>query len=75
MIRRYMCNICVIFHFNMKHYVSEPVTCRLQIGQFRPLKLTFSNNGQYAGMQPLHMQVKSEFLKLLLKKQANRLHS
>ncbi len=41
---------------------------------FRPLKLTFSNNNHGPGQWvTLHMQVKSEFLQLLLKKQANRL--
>ncbi len=41
---------------------------------FRPLKLTFSNNSHGPGQWViLHMQVKSEFLQLLLKKQANRL--
>ncbi len=41
---------------------------------FRPLKLAFSNNsrGQWV---ILHIQAKSEFLQLLLKKQANKLHS
>ncbi len=47
----------------------------VQVGQFCPLKLTFWNNAVPESMQPLHMQVKSEFLKFLLKKQANRLHS
>ncbi len=40
----------------------------VQVGQFRPLKLTFSNNAVPDSMQHLHMQVKSELLKLLLKK-------
>ncbi len=41
---------------------------------FRPLKLTFSNHGPGQWVT-LHMQVKSEFIQLLLKKQANKLHS
>ncbi len=44
---------------------------------FRPLKLTFSNNNRGPGqcIYTLHMQVKSEFLQLLLKNKLNRLHS
>ncbi len=43
---------------------------------FRPLKVTFSNNSRGPGQSgTLHMQVKSELLQLLLKKQANKLHS
>ncbi len=39
---------------------------------FRPLKLTFSNNNRGPGQWvTLHMQVKSEFLQLLLKKRTN----
>ncbi len=40
----------------------------VQVGQFHLLKLTFSNNVVPDSMQPLHMQVKWEFLQLLLKK-------
>ncbi len=60
---------CQIVHPLSKSVCARPIW-------FRPLKLTFSNNNRSPGQWvTLHMQVKSEFLQLLLKKQANRLHS
>ncbi len=64
---RFICFI--ICNFIYKACTGRPI-------RFRPLKLTFSNNSRGPGQWvTLHMQVKSEFIQLLLKKQANKFHS
>ncbi len=69
-----------IWHFNAYLlFLPEKNDHPLSAGRpiwVRPLKLTFSNNSRGPGQWvTLYMQVKSEFLQLLLKKQAYRLHS